>query len=135
MTSFSAQVSSWTKQTRERTNAVYRTAIEETVNDMKRTNRDGGNLPIDTGNLRRSFLLSTTGLPNLSDGPFGSEQDVGLVLAGVNYGDTVYGGWQARYARRQNYGGGGITGNYFQDLALAKWTQNVKTAELKLRTT
>ena len=132
MPSFSAQVSNWTKQTRQRINAVYRTAIDETVDDMLTTKREGGNLPIDTGNLRRSFLLSTTGLPNLGGTATG---DVSLVLAGVNYGDTVFGGFQAIYARRQNYGGDGITGNYFQDLATAKWTQNVAAAERKLRTT
>lgn len=131
MTTFAAQVSNWTKQTRERTNAVYRTAIDMTVDDMLTTKREGGNLPIDTGNLRRSFLLSTTGLPNLGGTATG---DTSLVLSGVNYGDTVYGGFQAVYARRRNSGYNNEVGDYFLDLAIAKWTQNVAAAERKLRT-
>lgn len=101
-----------------------------TVDDMLTTDEEGGHLPIDTGNLRRSFLLSTSSLPQLGGN---DNSDVGLTLAGVKFGDTVYGGFQAVYARRQNYGGGGITASYFVDLAVAKWVQNVKAAENKLR--
>lgn len=104
-----------------------------TVDDMLTTDEEGGHLPIDTGNLRRSALLDTTAMPNLSDGPFDNQQDIGLVLAGVKFNDVVYFGFQSKYARRQNYGGGGITASYFVDLAVAKWVQNVKAAENKLR--
>lgn len=143
MATFSAQVSDWVKDTDKALTMVYRTAIDDMFDEIIRTKPDGGMLPIDTGNLRRSFLASTSSIPSLrpdvTDFP---TVDNSLVIAGVEYGETVYAGFQAAYAARQNYGFTGQdslgrsynqAGNYFFDINVEKWPQFVADAERKFK--
>lgn len=105
MGSFMDTINAWTAKTEKRTTAVYARFIELLADDMITTVQYGGHLPHRTGNLMRSLLASTSGPPS-TGGP-GAQfagQDIGLVTAGLKFGQDVWIGYQAIYARRMNYG-------------------------------
>lgn len=123
--------------------SVYRLSVENLAEDMRTTKPQGGNVPFDTGNLARSLLASTSGMPNI--GRKGQEftgQDVGIVTATLQAKTPVWLGYQAVYARRLNYGLIGPdklgrvydqAGNYFVEKAIANWQQSVNKAILEIK--
>lgn len=134
--SFSQAVEDWVSQTEERMDAVYARSVELLGEEMAKTRNEGGRVPFLTGNLARSLLASKSGMPNTTDGPFGGS-NVGLVAATLNAKETVWLGYQANYAARQNYGYVGSDslgrvynqqGAYFVDHAVANWSLIVNKA-------
>lgn len=105
MGSFADQVGAWAAESTARMEAVWRGSIEMLADEMTTTRANGGRLPFQTGNLMRSLLASTAGMPSQggADARF-SGSDVGVVAAGLNLGEEVWIGFQANYARRMNYG-------------------------------
>lgn len=105
MGKFSDLVGSWGNETEARLLAVWRGSIDMLADEMTTTRSNGGRLPHLTGNLMRSLLASTAAMPptggadDLYDG-----QDIGSVTASLTIDQTVWLGYQAIYARRQNYG-------------------------------
>lgn len=139
--SFSAAVDAWASQTKERIAAVHARSIEKLGEKMTQTVGDGGRVPFQFGNLARSLLASTEGMPKTSEGPF-TGSNVGLVAAKLKPEQTVWLGYQANYARRQNYGFVGAdslgrvynqTGHYFVEYAIAEWDNIVKEAISELK--
>lgn len=65
-------------------------------------------MPVDTGNLRRSLMASTTEIPTISNNPdqtfADNDQQINLVIAGAEIGQTIYLGFQANYAAAMEYG-------------------------------
>jgi hypothetical protein len=106
--SFEAQVSAWVAQTQQRMTAVFRDAAQTVANEVRRTIPQGGNMPIDTGNLRRSLMASTSSVPQIVDNAeqtFGeNDGQISLVIAGAQISQTIYLGFQASYARIMEYG-------------------------------
>lgn len=136
--SFSQAVEDWVSQTEERIDAVYARSVELLGEEMAKTRNEGGRVPFLTGNLARSLLASKSGMPNTTDGPFGGS-NVGLVAATLKAKETVWLGYQANYAARQNYGYVGSDslgrvynqqGAYFVDHAAANWP-NIVTKAIK----
>lgn len=136
MASFSEAVGSWASATERRLSAVHKKAIEKLAMEMTRTRAEGGNVPVDTGNLYRSLLASTTAMPKTAEAPF-SGSNVPSVIATLRLNDTLWLGFQAKYARRQNYGFVGADalgrvynqqGAYFVERAIAMWPQIVREA-------
>jgi hypothetical protein len=153
MGSFEASVKQFTIEAKENTSLIFRTAVDELYKDVIKPkgsqNRDaigpaldeGGNLPHDTGNLGRSLAVSTEVFPEVDQGNAtyldSSAQDA-FTISGLEGGDTVYLGFQAVYAARQNYGFVGQdklgrtynqTGHYFVEKSAAKWQLFVAEAE------
>ncbi len=107
-------------------------------------NRSGtGRLPVDTGNLRRSFMASSTAMPTIkaADTEF-AEADISLVIGGAALGSTIFMGFQAEYAMRLEYGFVGTdsagrlfnqSGYGFLHAAIQRWPQIVQAAEAKVR--
>lgn len=131
MGSFAEQVGAWAAESTARMEAVYRGAVEMLADEMTLTQPNGGRLPFQTGNLMRSLLASTAGMP-----PQGGKdaryvgQDVGLVAAGLELGQAVWLGFQAAYAKRLNFGFVGEDalgrtvnqqGAHFVEAAAAAW--------------
>ena len=87
----------------------------------------GGRLPVDTGFLWHSFQMSTAGLPPLRENPSGRGDytyepgPVNAVITNAELGQTLYGGYGAKYAAKVNYG----YGYMFVDMALQQWPQIV----------
>ena len=99
MANFSAQVSAWVRETEERLEAVFKASAQELFSIAQTTRYEGGNLPIDTGFLRNSFVAGLNGSTSLS----GPDSYV-IAIASAEIGDSVIGGWTAEYARRMEYG-------------------------------
>ncbi len=141
--SFAAQVSEWAKAELEREEAVFQTAAQEVANEVRVPVAEGGRMPVDLGNLRRSLMASISDMPTIQEGKT-EFQDSGieLVIAGSQLGDTVHLGFQAAYAARMNYGFVGTdslgrtynqAGFGFVDAVAQRWPQIVTQAEAKVR--
>lgn len=136
MASFSQQVGKWASQSKERMTAVRQRSVELLGEEMAKTKPQGGRVPFQTGNLARSLLASTSGMPKASDGLY-SGSNVGAVAATLAIDQPVWLGYQANYARRMNYGFVGADalgrvynqpGHYFVEGAIANWQQIVARA-------
>jgi hypothetical protein len=136
MGAFADALSAWAKETDARTEAVYRRSVDLLAEEMTRTKPNGGRVPIKDGNLYKSLLASTTGMPNTSEGPFPGF-DIGAVTAALKMGQPVWLGYQANYAARRNFGFVGTDslgrkynegGDHFVEGAIAKWPQLVAQA-------
>lgn len=123
---FEAQVSEWARQTEARLTATFRDAAQRVANETRQPVGAGGNMPVVTGNLRRSLAVSTVEMPQPRGGNERFETDPGqnitLTIARAQLGQTVYLGFQAIYARYQEnrYG--------FVRLTAQHWPQIVREA-------
>lgn len=102
---FSKQINDWALATPARIQAVWRRSVEIFAEELNKTVLNGGVLPHRTGNLHRSLVARVNKVIELGkpDQAFGGE-DVGVAIATALTGDEIFLGWQAVYARRQNYG-------------------------------
>lgn len=141
MAGFAESIGKWAAKTTERMDAVYARSVELLAAEMTRTKPQGGFVPFLTGNLARSLLASKTAMPRTADGPF-SGSNVGLVAATLTASETVWLGYQARYARRRNYGFLGAdslgrvyseAGDYFVERAIAEWGGIVEKAVTEVK--
>lgn len=139
--SFANIVGKWASETPERLRATYRRSVELLGEEMTLTIPKGGRLPVDTGNLARSLQASAAGMPKTSDSP-ASGSNLGAVAATLELHQSVWLGYQAVYARRQNYGFVGADskgraynqqGHYFVEGAIANWQNIVNKAVAELR--
>lgn len=118
--SFEAQMTEWAMRSQQRAIAVVRDATQTLANEMRRPKARGGNMPVDTGNLRRSLGVSKTEMPTANQNnkvKFDSDpgQQITLTIAGWKVGETLYLGFQAAYARFQE------NRNGFVRLAVQRW--------------
>lgn len=125
MSTFTATISGFTRKVEQRIIATGQGAAQDLVGDMKETIPQGGNLPIVTGNLRRSLMASVTAMPSMvGDGdtefPDNAAQ-IELVIAGWELATPLYLGWGAIYARKMEYMYG------FTRLAAQNWQRHVET--------
>lgn len=139
--SFGSIVSDWCRETPQRMTAVRNTAIDRLADEMVRTKGQGGRLPFEHGNLARSIQASTQSMPMTAPGPF-SGSNVGAVTATLRIDQPIWLGYQARYARRMNYGFVGAdsmgrvynqAGNYFVEGAILQWPGIVRQVARELQ--
>ncbi|QPB10614.1 hypothetical protein [Bacteriophage sp. 438212] len=130
--SFSAKISSWVKETRERRDAVYRGSAQRIVEIMQTPRAAGGNLRIDTGFLRASLTATTgTSLPPAKAKPEGVETfpydagPINLVIASAEISEPITVVYTANYARPREYGARGQPGDRWVGLAAQQWPQVV----------
>lgn len=141
MASFTESISSWASQTPKRIEAVHKRSLEKLAVEMTRTKAEGGNVPVDTGNLYRSLVASTSGLP-----PTSNQRSAGsnatAVIATLSPSQTIWFGYTAEYARRMELGFVGADslgrvynqqGNYFVQRAIAMWPQIVAESVQEVR--
>lgn len=141
MATFAQQVGSWANSSERRIRAVHKRSLEKLAMEMTRTKAEGGNVPFQSGNLYRSFVASTSGLPKTSTSR-SSGSNATAVIATLPTSSPIWFAFQAAYARRQNYGFVGADslgrvynqqGHYFVERAIAMWPQIVKDAVQELR--
>lgn len=139
--SFAAAVGGWASQSKARLTATRRRSVELLAERMSNTKPNGGLVPFLTGNLARSLLASTQGMPSTSNRP-AAGSNVGMVTATLDLTQPVWLGYQAAYARRQNYGFVGADslgrvynqpGNHFVEDAIANWQQIVAQAAREMQ--
>ena len=141
--SFADQISAWVSKSETRVNAVRNAAIDLLAAEMANTKPNGGRVPFLTGNLARSILASTQGMPDQSEGPFPGS-NVGLVTATLTADQPIWIGYQAAYARRLEFGFVGADslgrvynqqGNHFVSGAIADWPEIVRKAAAEIQNT
>jgi len=131
MAGFADSVGAWAAETEARLTAVWRGSIDMLAEEMALPRGAGGRLPHLTGNLMNSLLASTAGMP-AQGGPDAkyAGSNVGTVTATLGLEQTVWLGFQANYARRQNYGFVGQDalgrtynqeGSHFVEYAVQMW--------------
>ena len=136
MGAFSDQLNGFSKGSVERLTAIYRRSFVLLGDEMAKTKPDGGRVPFKDGHLARSIQASTEAMPKTAPAPFPGS-NVGVVAATLRLDQTAWIGYQAIYARRQNYGYVGADklgrvfnqqGSYFLEYAIEKWPQIVAQA-------
>lgn len=137
--SFSATTSKWVSDSKRAQRSIFASSAQALAQDVTRTNREGGLLPIDTGNLQTSFTVSQTAMPQIDaqDQEY-ARNDWTFTIASAHVGDPLYMGFRAPYGPRQNYGFQGTDsagrtynqgGKFFIEASAAKWNKFVKEAE------
>jgi hypothetical protein len=118
--------------------ALLRNSVQELAKEASRTVNEGGRVPVKTGNLSRSVVVDNQP-PRIIEGL--ATGDYSLGIAAIVPGDTIYIGWQAKYARRQNYGFVGAdslgrvynqSGYGFAEATAAKWPSILAAQAAKL---
>jgi hypothetical protein len=127
----------------DRHNVVFQTAVQIVANEVTTTVHEGGRMPIDTGNLRRSLTVSKTSMPQIKpDQTEFSEEDLSAIILTLFLGETAFLGFQAAYAARMNYGFVGADslgrmynqpGFGFVDAVAQRWDQIIAEAEATVR--
>lgn len=130
---FSAKISSWVKETRERRDAVYRGSAQRIVEIMQTPRAEGGNLRVRDGFLRASLVATTSGaLPvqtfKPAEGvPYAYDAAaINLVIAGAEINEPITAVYTANYARPREYGARGQAGDRWVALASQRWPQVVE---------
>lgn len=139
MGSFADTIREWGNGELDRHRAIFQTAVDIVVNEVTRTVYEGGRMPIDTGNLRRSLTISKTAMPQIKpDQTEFTQDDVAAVILTLFLGDTAYLGFQAAYAARAEFGFVGADslgrmynqpGHGFVTAVAQRWDQIVAEAE------
>lgn len=139
--SFAATIGKWASKSEERITAVRRRSVELLGEEMTRTKPQGGRVPFLMGNLMRSVLADKNKMPPMADGPFPGS-NVGLVAATLRNDQPLWIGYQAKYARRRNFGFVGAdslgrvyneSGDHFVEGAIAEWPQIVARAVAEVK--
>lgn len=130
---YSAKVDAWIGKSRQRMLAVFRSSVQQVINDAQLPAAKGGNMRVDTGFLRASGAASLTGVPSgpsRADASGSFEYDAGsvdLVILGAGLRDTIWFGWTAQYARAREKEDG------FLRLAAQGWQQAVFSSVAKVK--
>lgn len=132
----------WAQQSKALLTALVRQSVQQLAVEASTTVDNGGLVPVDTGNLGRSVIVSDR--PPQVDAPgtkHDDQRDIAGGLADIELGKPVYIGWTPRYAARVNYGFVGEdslgrsfnqAGRGFAEAAAAKWPAIVKAEAAKL---
>lgn len=119
---FAAAVTSWVLATENRLEMVFKESAQEVFAIAQKPVYEGGNMPVDTGNLRnRSFEAWLNSSTPLS----GSPDAYVAVIAGADLGDVIAGGWSAEYAPAVEFGREGRPGRFFARGAAQQWVDIV----------
>ena len=142
MGKFKSAVHQFTLDAKNDTSLVFRSAADKLVKEVIKPKSSGGFLPHETGNLGRSLSASTTEMPQLDKNEADyTASNSSFVISGLDAGDTLFLGFQASYAARQNFGFVGDdklgrtynqAGNLFVENAGEKWPSLVAQAEREL---
>lgn len=130
MSSFSATVDDWVLKAKEDIEAVFKTGLQYTVNEiLDRTT-------VKTGFLKSSFQGSNTGFLPLT----GKQTQlitpvapVELVIAGLDISETFYANYTANYAIYEENGARGRAGKGMIKLSVQNWQQNINRAVALLK--
>jgi hypothetical protein len=128
-TGFAASASSFAEKVIRRQTAVYRFSVQDLVRMVLLPVAKGGNMPVKTGNLRRSARASKRGVPGMTGGREFADgsAEIASTIATLNLGERFFLGFQAVYARRMEakYG--------FVRLAQQKWRSIVNRNILRVK--
>lgn len=130
-----AQIDAFVLATEKRMVACVRQSVQNTADIAQWPRAKGGRMPVDTGFLRASGQMSLNGLPS---GPVRGEktepnsyktpdQTSIVALSQFELGNSIFFGWSANYARKQNLRTG------FFDMAVKDWPNIVARVCAEIR--
>jgi len=123
-----AQLDQWTKKTERRIDAVLKDATQTVISVAQTPKSKGGELPVDTGNLRNSLRSSIAG------GASGEGKESYIMVAGnMKGGDLATFTWTAEYAAAVNNGNRGRPGAHFVEGAVDQWPAIVRASIAKAK--
>lgn len=125
---FTAQIRNWTEKAKRNLDLVIKQSAQDVFEIAQTPVAQGGNLPVDTGFLRNSFVASLNGSTSLT----GPDAYV-LAIAGFELGDVIFGGWTAEYAVHVEFGARGRAPRFFMRGAAQQWQSIVNANAAKLR--
>lgn len=135
--------SKWAGVSSQGLTALLRNSVQALAREASTTIPNGGRVPVKTGNLGRSVMVSDKA-PNV-DAPnveYDAQRDISSGIAAIQPGKDVFIGWTPVYARRMNYGFVGTdslgrtyaqAGFGFAEAAAAKWPEIVIREAGKIR--
>ena len=114
---FSAQVNKIIRKNNALMTKVAQESTQRLIESAQVPVVKGGKMPVDTGFLRASGRLSLTGVPagpvrgdpKAAPGSYRTPDSV--VISGFTLGKTMFWGWTAIYARRQELRNGFLSSN------------------------
>lgn len=129
---FSAQVHEIIRKNTALMGMVAAEATQDLINETQRPKGKGGKMPLVTGFLRASGRMSLTGVPTgPTRPPKGDAQTYRspdtVQVKGFKLGASIFWGWTAIYARRQDLYNG------FYSTNVRNWQKFVDGAVRKLR--
>jgi len=131
--------SAWAGKSDNLLTALLRNSVQALAKEAGNTIPNGGRVPVKTGNLARSVVVSDKP-PQIID-VLATQQDFSLGVASIKPGDTVFIGWTARYSARMNFGFVGADslgrvynqqGYGFAEAAAARWPAIVAAEAAKI---
>ena len=126
---FIAQLQAFATKTQKKIEFVVKESAQEVFSIAQTSKAQGGRMPVDTGSLRGSLMMELNG----SSAGVGADSFI-LAIAGMELGDTIFGGWggpAAAYAWFQEYGTSKMAGNFYMLNAAQQWQAIVaRNAEL-----
>lgn len=131
--SFEAQVDAWTRQTKERMEAVFKESAQRVVSLAV------SYTPVDSGFLRASVQGSLSAMPQINpmakrgSGLAGRIGDITLTIVGAQLGQTIYVGYTAAYAAHVEYGTSRMAPRRFVGRAAAQWQSIVRSVAGELQ--
>ncbi|NVN88595.1 MAG: HK97 gp10 family phage protein [Rhodopseudomonas sp.] len=139
---FAAQVDAWCRKSEARLLTVFRESTQRTVSIAQENLRTVVN--VQTGFLRASVRASTERMPTIDSGAYPvpgksyaySGDEIVLVIAGAQLGQTIFIGWTAAYSGFIEFGTTRMAPRAYARLAALQWQTTVSSviAEAKSRT-
>lgn len=127
---FGKRVEAMIDRAERRQLAVYRFSCQDLVAEVLRPVSRGGNMPVVTGNLRRSARASKKSVPPMTrrrDGFASASGEIAAIIASLRIGESFFLGFQAVYARRVEARRG------FVRLAAQNWKKIVNRNVLRVK--
>ncbi len=128
MTSFTAQIASWSEKAKRNTELVIKKSAQDLFEDAQTPRAKGGRMRVDTGELRNSFIAGLNGTSGLT----GPDAYI-LAIANLKLGGVLFGGWTAPHARPREFGASGQQPDFFMRGAAQKWQSIVAENAAKLK--
>lgn len=144
--SFAAEVSDWCREEVEREEAVLQLSSQMVYNQVRTTYNEGGRLPIDNGDLRRSIIASGESMPEIKQDQteFSDQSATSLsILGSMELGTISFIGVTAAHGPRMEYGfvGTDSLGRVYNQQGFGylaaevqAWPQTVQRAEAQIKT-
>ena len=133
--SFTAQLGGACDKRKRWAREIFNESVQDVVDIIQTPVAKGGNMPVDTGNLRNSLATELNG-SELAQG----EDTYSLAIAQADVGDTLRFTWDptrvgatANYAAAVEFGTRGRPGRHFVGQAAARWPQIVEANARRVR--
>lgn len=125
---FVADVEAFKRLTIDKMLRVAKQSLQDVIREAQTTVAQGGNMPVDSGYLRNSLIVTVAGVERARGDPdAGPNSNTGneaviLGLSALELGDPFQVAWTAEYALQRHYTVGvGHGGGMWRDLAAQKW--------------